>query len=106
MCFAALSDRTHSERSEGATSEAEMDSTSSLPPDVAAPPPASAAAPLFLSACADKPHSPVRLLMRDTLVQKTDNTHPKVLPLDLLLGRPVVHNQFVIALLQLSGRHV
>lgn len=31
---------------------------------------------------------------------------PQVLPLDPLLGRPVVQNQFVVALLQLSGRHV
>lgn len=30
----------------------------------------------------------------------------RVLPLDLLLGRPVVQNQFAVALLQLSGRHV
>lgn len=31
---------------------------------------------------------------------------PQVSPLDPLLGRPVVQNQFVVALLQLSGWHV
>lgn len=114
MCFAALSGRTRSECCEAATSpraeasEADKDSASAPPPDAAAPPPASAAAPPFPSACAEKNQQ--RTLQSRTLLflsPAAANPHPPPYsPLDLLLGRPVVQDQFVVALLQLSGRHV
>ena len=112
---AALSGRIHSGCCEVPTSlcavasEAEQDSASAPPPDAAAPPPASAAPPPSPSAWTQKTElsqsTSKEYLLSLKLLRKTQSTSP-VSPLDLLLGRPVVQNQFVVALLQLSGRHV